>query len=239
MIYQHDKKIGFFDLDAFGKMRLTALIKYINDASWYNAQLLGAGMEEMLKSDMIFILQRLGIQIFSLPKLDDIITIKTWPGGMTRSAFKRNGEVLNAAGEKIIEWESLWVLVDVNERKIKRPTQSPVAFPLYGKLGVQIEATRVKVPEAAKKLTAYYHNVQYSELDINGHMNSAIYADLVANVLSKIDKQSIENMKNIQFNYVNEAKLNDEVLVECSASDDATYVSGTCGEEVVFTTKIK
>lgn len=239
MIYQHDKKVGFFDLDAAGDMRLTALIKYINDASWYSAQVDGAGMKELLKFDMIFILQRLAIQIFSLPKLDDLITVKTWPGDMTRSAFKRQGEILNATGDKIVEWESLWVLIDVNERKIKRPTQAPIEFTLYGRRGVEIEATRVKVAENAKKLATYQHVVQYSELDINRHMNSAIYADLVANVLSKIDKQGIKNMKKVQFNYVNEAKLNDEILVECNASDEAMHVIGTCGETVVFTTEIK
>lgn len=239
MIYQHVKKIGFFDLDAEGNMRLTALIKYINDASWYNAEQDGAGMAELLKFEMIFILQRLGIQIFSLPKLDDLITIKTWPGDMTRSAFKRQGEILNSAGEKIIEWESLWVLVDVNERKIKRPTESPVEFPLYGRQGVEIEAKRVKVPENAKKLASYQHVVQYSELDINRHMNSAIYADLVANVLSKIKKQGIKKMKKVQFNYVNEAKLNDEILVECNASEETIHVKGISGKTVVFTTEIK
>jgi acyl-ACP thioesterase len=239
MIYQHDKKIGFFDLDANGNMRLTALIKYINDVSWYNAELLGAGMEETLKSGMVFILQRLGMQIFSLPKLDDLITIKTWPGEMTRSAFKRQGEILNSAGEKIIEWESLWVLIDVNERKIKRPTELPTEFPLYGRQGVGIEAEKIKMPVESKKLALYRHVVQYSELDMYGHMNSAIYADLVANVLSKIEKQRIKSMKKVQFNYVNEAKLNDEILIECSASGEAIHVIGTSGKTVVFTTEIK
>lgn len=239
MIYQHDKKIGFFDLDANGDMRLTALIKYINDASWYSAEALGAGMEETLKVGMVFILQRFGMQIFSIPKLDDVITIKTWPCAMTRSAFKRCGVILNSAGEKMIEWESLWVLIDINERKIKRPTESPVDFPLYSKQGVEIEAEKIKRPVESKKLASYHHVVQYSELDMYGHMNSAIYADLVANVLSKIEKQRINNMKKVQFNYVNEAKLNDGILVECNSSEEAMHVVGTSGETVVFTTEIK
>jgi len=239
MIHQNEEKIGFFDLDASGNLRLTALIKYINDASWYSAEALGVGMEETLKSGMAFILQRFGIQIFSLPELDDLITIKTWPEEMTRSAFKRQGVILNSAGETVIEWESLWVLIDINERKIKRPTAFPIAFPLHRKQGVEIGAERVKVPMDLEKLASYQHEVQYSELDMYGHMNSAIYADLVANVLSKVEKQCIKSMKKIQFNYINEAKLNDEILVECQVSEDVLYITGTSGETAVFIAEIK
>jgi acyl-ACP thioesterase len=239
MIYQHNKKIGFLDLDANGDVRLTALLKYINDASWYHAESLGAGMQEMLKIGMVFVLQRFGLQMFSIPKMDDVLTIKTWLSGMTRSAFKRQGEILNSAGEIMIQWESLWVLIDIKERKIKRSTEFPVVFPMYDKLGVEIAAEKIKIPVESKKLTSYHHTVQYSELDLNGHMNNAIYADLVANVLSKIEKQSIKDIKQVLFNYVNEAKLNDELVVECNAIQDTLYVVGKYGESIVFTAKIK
>jgi len=239
MSYQHEKKIGFLDLGAQGEMRLTALIKYINEVSGYSGELLGAGMEDTLKFGMVFVLQRLGLQIFSMPKLDDTLTIRTWPGEMTRSAFKRQGEMLNSAGVKIIEWESIWVLIDVNARKIKRPSEFPTEFPLYGRQGVEIEAEKVKIPAESEKLTAYNHTVRYSELDMYGHMNSANYADLIANVLAKVERQSIENVREVQFNYINEAKLGDEVLVECQVLEDALYILGTSGEATVFTAEIK
>jgi len=239
MIYQHDKRIGFYDLDAAGNLKLTALLKHINDAAWYNAESLGLGMEKTLEIGMVFVIQRFGIKIFSKPEMDELITIKTWPGEVTRSAFKRQGEILNSAGEKMIEWESLWVLIDIKERKIKRPTEFPIDIPVYGKQGVEVEAEKIKMPVASKELASYSHNVQYSELDMNSHMNNAIYADLVINVLSKIEKQCIKNMKEVQFNYVNEAKLNDKILVECRASEEVMHITGTSGEKVIFTAEIK
>jgi len=239
MSYQQEKKIGFLDLGAKEEIRLTALIKHINEVSGYSGELIGAGMKETLKFGMVFVLQRLGIQIFSMPKLDDILTIKTWPGEMARSAFKRQGEILNSAGQKVIEWESIWVLIDVNARKMKRPTDYPKELPVYGRQGVEIEAEKVRIPEEAEKLASYKHIVRYSELDMYGHMNSAIYADLVANVLAKVGKQSIENAREVQFNYINEAKLDDEILVECRALEDEIYILGTSGEASVFTAEIK
>ncbi|MCL2559146.1 MAG: thioesterase [Turicibacter sp.] len=239
MIYQHERQIGFFDLDSKEEVRLTALIKYINDASWYSAGTIGAGMDDTLKSGMVFVLQRMGIQFFGLPKLDETVTIKTWPGEMTRSAFKRRGEILSATGDKLVEWESMWVLIDIEARRIKRPTDFPTELPVYGKLGVEVEADRVKIPEDAAELASYTHLVQYSELDILGHMNSAIYADLIANVLSKVEKQSLVGVKEIQFNYINEAKADDEIAVDCQALDGVLYISGAKVDGAVFTAEIK
>ena len=237
MIYQHDKKINFYDLDAEGNMKLTALLKYINDASWYSAEAIGVGMRDTLKYDMVFLMQRFGIKIFNIPKMDETIKIRTWPGQSTRSAFKRQGVICSAGDEVIIEWESLWVLIDINERRIKRPNQLPIEFPTYGKQGVEIAAKKIKIPTTTK-LASYHHIVQYSELDVNGHMNNAIYADLVTNILAKIEKHSMNSHKEVQFNYVNEAKLYDEILVECHCSVDTIYITGICDEAVVFTAEI-
>jgi len=236
MIYSHDKKIGFLDLDGDELMRATAIIKYINDASWYSAESLGAGMHETLKFGMVFILQRLAFKTFRGIKLDDLLTIKTWPSEMSRSAFIRNGEMINERGEKVLEWESMWVLIDIEKRKIKRPTDSPTQFPLYGRNDVEITTKKVRIPDDAKLAASYNHTVMFSELDMYGHMNSAIYADLVANVVKKAHLKS--NPVEFQFNYINEATLDDEILVELFVDESSIFACGTSKGATVFAAQL-
>ena len=45
------------------------------------------------------------------------------------------------------------------------------------------------------------------------HMNNAIYGDLVTNVLALKASPNIKTWKEVQFNYIHEAKFNDEVVV--------------------------
>jgi acyl-ACP thioesterase len=241
MIYQHEKKVNFYDLDAKGNVKLTALLKYINIASFDIAEVVGAGMKDTLKYGMVFVLQRFGMKINKLPKMDDILIIKTWPSESTRSAFIRQGEILDTSGNKMLEWESLWVLIDINERKIKRPSALPAEFPQYGNLGVEVRTERIKLPEAGMLVASYTHIVRYSELDVNGHMNNAVYGDLVSNLLNG---EELEGGQVVQFNYINEAKLGDELLVEymllnSSAQDDGVYIVATCGEKTMFTVSVK
>jgi len=238
MIYQQKEKISFYDLDANGDVKLTALLKYIGEAAFYNAEDLGIGIEKTLKINLAFIMQRIGIRIFNMPEVNQEIVVRTWPGEITRSAFKRNGDICNEDGDKLIEWESLWVLIDINERKIKRPSVFPVELPCYGKMSVQVEANKIVMPEEKELHVAYNHIVQFSELDINWHMNNAIYSDLISNVLALNTSPNINTWREVQFNYVHEAKLSDEVTVNAYGSDGSLYISGDLGEKIIFTAAI-
>ena len=238
MIYQQDKRISFYDLDAKGDVKLTAILKYMNEASWFHAEELGAGIDKTLELGLAFIIQRVGIRIFEIPELSQKITIRTWPAKMTRSAFKRNGDIHDETENKIIEWESLWVLIDINERKIKRPSASPTEFPLYGKKGVEIEANKIIMSEEKVPQASYKHTVRFSELDINLHMNNAIYGDLIANILSRSNSPKIKTWKEVQFNYIHEAKLNDKITVNAYQSNGDLYISGDTEEKTIFTAAI-
>jgi len=238
MIYEQEEKISFYDLDVNGNTKLTALLKYINEAAFYNAEDLGIGIEKTLKINLTFIIQRIGLRIFKMPQLNEKIVVRTWPGNITRSSFKRNGDICNKDGSKLLEWESLWVLIDINERKIKRPSTFPIEIPRYGKMDVEVEANKIVVPEAKEACAVYKHNVQFSELDINLHMNNAIYADLIANVLALFSSPNINEWNEVQFNYVHEAKLGDEVVVSSYESNGCLYITGSSGEKTIFTAAI-
>ena len=239
MIYQKQETIGIYDIDANGMIKLTALLKYMSEASWLSAEELGAGIDKTLEVGLAFIIQRIGIRIFKTPKLNQKVMIKTWPAETTRSAFKRNGAIYDEAGNKILEWESLWVLIDINERRIKRPSAFPIEFPLHGKMDIEIEADKVALPEKKEHLGCYNHPIQFSELDINAHMNNAIYGDLIANILATHDSPDINTWTDIHFNYVHEAKLNDKLTVDYYQADNSLYVTGSLEEKTIFTTAIK
>jgi len=239
MIYKAKRPVTFNDIDATGNIKLSSVLKYMAEASWENAENLGSGFDFVLKHGLTFIIQRIGIRIFKTPKLGDELTIRTWPAQMTRSAFKRNGDITDAGGNKLIEWESLWVLIDINERRIKRPSALPFEFPTYGQQGVEIEANKIILPAKITQIGEFSHTVKFSELDMNAHMNNTIYGDLIMNILSTYDAPPTSNWSEIQFSYTNEAKLADNLTLTYSKSDSKLYITGgKTGEKEIFTAEI-
>ena len=240
MVFEQKAKIGFYDIDALGNMKLTALLQHINEVSWLHAEELGCGINATFEIGLAFIIQRMGLRILQLPTLNQKISVRTWPGEMTRSAFKRNGEILDVDGNKLVEWESLWVLIDINERKIKRPSAFPLEIPIVGRLGVEVETQKIiNTAVETDPSTFYHHTVQFSEMDINYHMNNAIYGNLVANVLADTALPKITEWQEVQFNYINEAKLAEVVTVDCNQMGDKVYVTGGTTDKSVFVAEIK
>jgi len=238
MIYEQERIIGFGDLDANSDMKLTAFLKYISEAAFLNAEELGIGIDKTLETGLVFVIQRFGMKINQLPELNQKIIVRTWPGDITRSAFKRYGEFQDVDGNRLIEWETLWVLIDLNERKIKRPSSFPIEFPHYGKFDLTVASDRIKIPEEAEAVASYHHPVRFSELDKLVHMNNAVYGDLVANVLKIGDALDMKAWQEVQFNYIHEAKLDDDIVVAASKVENDFYVSGNCGEKSIFSTKV-
>lgn len=238
MIFAQPRQIGFYDLDAFGAVKLTALLKYMNEASWQQAEELGCGIETTFEIGLAFIIQRMGVRILQLPTVNQQVIVRTWPAEMTRSAFKRNGEIVDTDGKKLVEWESLWVLIDINERKIKRPSAFPIEFPLAGKMGVTIEANKIVATDNQKPAATQTHTVQFSEMDLNHHMNNAIYGDLISNVLANTELPKINQWQAVQFNYLNEAKLNEVVTTNCAQAGNKLQINGNTSEKAVFIAEI-
>jgi len=238
MIYEQNSQINFYDLNSRGDVKLTALLKHINIAAGTNADAIGVGLDVTIPMNLAFVIQRFGMRIIDWPTYRQAVKIRTWPSEITKGTFIRRGDMWDEAGNKMMEWTSLWVLIDIKERKVKRPKALPIELPQYGTMGVEVEGQKIDVPEDAKLLAKYPHIVRYSELDVNMHMNNAVYGDLISNVI-ELGKIPYKKWGEVQFNYLNEALLGEEVNVECRKAEDTIYITGATENKGVFNASIK
>ena len=241
MVYEKDAKISFYDLDARGDVKLTALLKHINLAAGANAEDIGAGLDVTVPLGIAFVIQRFAVRIFKWPVYCQTVSIRTWPAEITKGTFRRNGDMWDKEGNKLAEWTGLWVLIGIKERKVRRPKTLPIEFPANGAMGVTIEAHKIKVPEDEQLIASYPHVMRFSEADINEHMNNAIYGDLISNVL-EISGSALSHTpkwQEVQFNYLSEVKVGEEVDVQCRQAGNNMYISGIVREQPMFTAIVK
>ena len=239
IIYNEKDRITYYDLGMNGKPRLSALIKKIQTAADYNARDLGIGYAVLAPLGISFVLNQFALSINSLPEYDQEVFISTWPDSVTKGTFLRKGKMTNLNGITLVEWASKWILFNINERRILRPKDLPAELTGCGDQGVKIMPEKVLIKEAEQTLKAeYVHYVSYSDCDTNMHMNNAVYADLIENVINLDGVSDFGFGNKVNINYQNEIRPGEEVTVRVFESGGGLVVQGKCGDRVGFSAGI-
>jgi len=153
--------------------------------------------------------------------------------------------MISESGLKMMEWISQWVLFDLNERKILRPTALLTDLPTFGRLGVGILGKKIALPLDVADVSAssYTHTVRYCDLDTNGHMNNAVYGDLIINALyagnaGTKKAQPIFIWSRLMINFITEALFNERILIKCNHTPGECIVSGAVENRTVFVASV-
>ena len=238
-LYTHTTPITYYDLDYCGNVKLSALLKIVHIAADKNASEIGIGFATLHPLNISFILQRFSLNISQMPKYGDTVTIRTWPADITRGTFVRKGDMYSNSGKKIMEWASLWILFDLNARKIIKPSALPVEVPAIGDEGVGIEPQKIILPQdLGRTHHSYLHTVRYSDVDTNIHMNNSVYGDLVGNVLYSNTDTTI-NLQQVNINYLAETRMGEEISVNAYSVDNCNYIIGETSGRRAFTAMVK
>ena len=160
--------------DCFGRCKPSSLLRFAQDAACEHCAQLGTDWDSMAKRRYFWAVIRQRIEITRLPMEGEAITLKTWPMPTTRVAYPRATEGFDAQGNSLFKVISLWVIMDMDSR----------AMILPGKTGVDVAGisfgTELKAPAglpAAEGTQELLRSVNYSDLDVNGHMNNTRYLD--------------------------------------------------------------
>jgi len=240
-LFQSTKRITYYDLDYQGKIKLSALLRMVHEAADVNAKEFGAGYDVLVKMGMTFVLQRFGVKIIRMPAYDEDVIIRTWPSDVAKGTFLRRGDMYDKTGTKIMEWASLWLLFDFNERKVLRPSALPIPLPALGAEGVEILPEKLVIPDDfGQPFSHYQHIVSYRDTDTNMHMNNSIYGDLIGNALfpNNIEIIHAPNWTQVQINYLAEMRLGTHAEVITRRDGDAFIVKGVAGGRTAFIARI-
>ncbi|MCL2840747.1 MAG: thioesterase [Defluviitaleaceae bacterium] len=222
-IYSGKTRITYYDLDQNGQIKFSALLRMVHIAADVNANDLGVGFKVLSGLNMSFVIQRFGARVLRMPKYNEMVTVRTWPYSLARGTFLRQGDMYDEKGNKIMEWSSLWILFDIAERKILKPSALPITLDAAADQGVMIQPQKISLDtsEMEDDFTFHTHTVRYAEVDTNMHMNNSIYGDLITNALGEIPP-----WKELQINYLGEAKLSEDVEVNSQRKDNIYLVKG-------------
>jgi acyl-ACP thioesterase len=162
-----------YECDHQGRLRPTALLNYFQDAAGDHAEKLGAGVIELIKRNLTWVISRYHIRIARYPGWRETLELTTWPG-LNQGLFAlREFEVRDRQGNILAAASSSWMLIDL---KTKRPV------PPGERLGSYLRDPRRAVdsgfdplPTVGAADVEQAFPVRMSDLDWNKHVNHVAY----------------------------------------------------------------
>ena len=176
------EKVGLFHfvaepylMDFRGRVTLPMIGNYLIHAASSHAGERGFGFNDMSERHTAWVLSRLAIEMKEYPTAFDKINLYTWIDEVGRLFTSRCFELADENGKTFGFARSIWAAIDMETR---RPNLARCGGPecLYHRPSLSIE-NRVKLLRWKTTLPANLYRVKYSDLDVNGHLNSIKYME--------------------------------------------------------------
>lgn len=204
-----DVTLSATEVDANGMWKPSAILLHMQTGADIHCTALGFPRERLVRAGMCWILYRVAYQLYEKATMGDRIRTTTWPGKLIGPIFPRYFS-WEKEGRCIGEAMAAWVLIDIEKRRILRPGMLPAPLPTSSRKGCLALPGALKIERCAPR---EIRRVRFTDLDINGHMNNARYADWIS------DLYDGRPIKSLQVNYLSEALQGEDIALECPTPD--------------------
>jgi len=213
-------RLGTNDCDLAGGWRAGAILNAMQEAAGQHGTELGFGRDVLDPQGLVWVVSRVEVIMDRCPRYGEDITLTTFPTAIRRWFFPRFFVMTDAAGNRIGCASTLWLLMDVNTRRMASPDVIRHLIPdnsdLEQPMGLPSAAPSVHVPE----VTAEYHPC-YTDLDLNRHVNNTRYMDLCCNALG-VDLMAKRYIRRFCVTYDKEIRA-DQTITTCLKLDGDTF----------------
>lgn len=197
-----------FLVDRSGRVRPTTLCCYMISCALRHAEARGFGATDSLG----WVLARMALHIERVPFLRERFYVETWVRNLYYGFTDRCIRVVDESGNEIASILATFALLDLKTR---------TSVDLNGDIGLRLnECMLPDEPLAIKRMpsinrmsiqeVSFRHTPKYSDVDINGHMNSIRYLDHILDHFSR-DYMDSHQLTDFVVSYMKEGDATEEL----------------------------
>jgi len=201
-IWSENCAIRFGAIDKSDLMTLDAAFNFFQEAAISHAENLGVGREAMARTNQLWILSRMSVQVNRRPQYGEAVTVRTWPRGGEKLFALRDFDIRDAADNPAVQSRSCWLIIDMEKRRPLRPQSIMDTLPKNeGQDALSTGALAIEERPSMRKMAE--RQALYSDVDYNGHVNNVSYIRWIEDA---IDPALLEQAQQIRLdiNYLNE-----------------------------------
>ena len=220
------------DCDLNEKWRPSAILETMQDVAGTHSMLLGCGREELVKKNIVWVLSRSELHMDRYPSVSEKITVHTFPTPTRICFFPRYYIFTDTRGEMVGKAGTLWLLLDLNPRRMLPPGDIGKLIPDNKDLSVPMNLPATVGNLQGEEFVTTCHPV-YTDIDVNGHVNNTRYADWLCNTLG-IELMTAFEPERIVLNYNHEVLPEHTVTLRRILKDNEYRLSGIVNDSVAF-----
>jgi len=212
-----------FHSDFLGHLTLSVLGNHLLNCAGQHATERGFGMARINEEKHTWVLSRMAIEFDELPNQYDSFEIDTWIESVYRLFTNRNFSLRDKDGRTIGFARTVWAMIGLKSRKpidLMNLYDGVISSYNYPDNPCPIDKPgRIKVTTHEPSGSFVAH---YSDIDINGHVNSIRYIEHVMDLFS-LDHLRSHRLHRFEIAYVSESYFGDKLNLFMNKEEDLTY----------------
>ena len=213
-------------IDNFGNPSLFEIFNAFQEAAIPHAAILGFGNEFLKLHNLLFVICRMKIRFYHSFSRDETYQLVTFPLFPNKIQVYREAFILDSSKNRVADLTSLWVLIDKIHRRITLMTEMTNICNQYRddmlKLPKLIQPSlpslQINVPE--NNFSTNIYQVSKEDIDVNGHMNNAVYAK----ILDSLNYEKL--MSSVEINFEKECFFNEKLFTKYYSIDNSKLIIG-------------
>lgn len=241
--YSAVKRIPSFDVDMSSTLKPASFLNYAQEAANIHADYLGVGYDSMHVTRKAWVLSKIHVVFHKLPKWREHVNMQSWHKGANGYQYFRDFVMFDAEGkEKLVSATTSWLVIDIDTRRLSKYSELAEDEGRCIKEDVIAEAPqKVIMPRDVEAVNVMSHQVNYSDLDMVGHVNNVKYTEWAMNVI-ELEVTKNRHLKDLIVNFNSEVKEGDvvELFRYCEAVGDdlVYYIEGRVNGKNSFTARL-
>lgn len=228
--YTRSFTVPVYDVGPDNRMQIGAVLRAVQETSEQHVDLLHIGYEELrARTGLVFFMISNRLKINRLPAHREGIVVKTHPRGRGGARFYRDFKFYDESGALLIDVMQTTVLADAGTHRVKRPLA-------FTKLGIfrdvpvdpEEKMVRVRVPDGLPQVGE--RTARRSDLDSNGHVNNAVYADIFWDFLP----EPVGPLRGLQIDYLGETPCGETLKISAARRGGEVLMRGENSAGVSF-----
>lgn len=228
-----------FHADFTGTLNLSVLGNHFLNCAGQHASRRGFGIAKLHDEDHTWVLSRMVIEFDELPKQYEKFGVDTWIESVYRLFTDRNFAILNSEGKAIGYARTVWAMIGLQSRKpVDLMSLADGEFASFAnpEKSCPIEKpSRIKV--SSKEPVASF-TARYSDIDINGHVNSMRYIEHAMDLFS-LDYLREHRIRRFEIAYVTESYYGDRINIYADQENGVSQIEMRKAEDNTVLCRIK
>ena len=204
--------IPCYQTDSSWRLKPASFMDLAQEAANSHAAILGFGYDDLIQSKTAWILSRVNIRFIKTPLWRDEVSLTTWHKGLERLFFIRDFVMTDKEGVECVKATSSWLVLNLETRRLVRDPELMDEGTTCSDNALETPAGKVQMPKDVEPEMVMEHTVAYSDVDLLGHTNNAMYMHWAMDAVDYALASSTP-LKELTINFNKETKAGESVRI--------------------------